>query len=150
MVVPRFLEVPNHDEPVPTFEGTPYGEAQFNTVVKVVPVKEMRTVSLSWPLPTQQTTAHYGTKPTRYLAHLAGHESAGSILAHLKNLGWADSLSAGEGNAGSDFSSFQISVELTEEGLGHWEDVVHIACSYVERLKAEGVSEEVWNEERDV
>ena len=76
---------------------------------------EMRVLQLSWPLPQQKQ--FYRTKPIRYVSHLIGHESAGSILALLKKKGWADSLSAGEGSAASDFSSFIVNIELTEDGM---------------------------------
>lgn len=35
------------------------------------------------------------TKPHRYLSHLIGHESEGSLLLALKKRGWVDSLCAG-------------------------------------------------------
>lgn len=38
---------------------------------------EMRVLQFSWPLPPQKQ--YYRTKPTRYVSHLIGHESAGSV-----------------------------------------------------------------------
>lgn len=111
MATRMFSEIPNIDAPVPTFEGTPYGEEQRGRTVKTVPIKEMRVLKMAWPLPPQK--AHYRTKATRYFGHLIGHEGKGSILALLKKEGWADSLSAGEGSAGSDFSCFHVAIELT-------------------------------------
>ena len=45
------------------------------------------------------------------------HEGSGSILAHLKEQGWATSLSAGEGSGSfSARSFFNVRVTLTDEG----------------------------------
>ena len=41
----------------------------------------------------------------RYLSHLLGHESEGSLLSLLKSRNWVDSLVAGETHVASDFSS---------------------------------------------
>jgi len=38
---------------------------------------------------------HYKKKPADYLSHLIGHESDGSILALLKEKGWATELLSG-------------------------------------------------------
>jgi insulysin len=105
-------------------------------------------LQMSWPLPPQDK--NYETKPTRYLAHLLGHESAGSVLSVLKKEGLADSLSAGEGSAASDFSSFTVSIELTEAGLERVNDVTSVVFQYVGMLQREGVSERVWVEEQAV
>lgn len=46
------------------------------------------------------------------------HEGSGSILAHLKEQGWATSLSAGEGSGSfSARSFFNVRVTLTDEGV---------------------------------
>ena len=58
-----------------------------------VPVKESRTLLVSWALPSLRNA--YATKPDSYLSHLIGHEGPGSILSHLKAKGWASGLSAG-------------------------------------------------------
>jgi secreted Zn-dependent insulinase-like peptidase len=72
------------------------------------------------------------------------------VLSVLKKEGLADSLSAGEGSAASDFSSFTVSIELTEAGLERVNDVTSVVFQYVGMLQREGVSERVWVEEQAV
>ena len=50
----------------------------------------------------------------RYLSHLIGHEAKGSILALLRDKGWANDLSSGESHSNSDWSSFAINIDLTD------------------------------------
>jgi len=106
MVTELFSSIPSTDAPKPSLSyagAEPFGAEQMGHTVYVVPVKELRLLSMTWPLPAQQE--HFEVKPTRYLSHLLGHESAGSVLALLKKEGLADSLSAGEGSAAEGFSS---------------------------------------------
>ena len=148
LVTELFSAIPNTDAPKPTFTGTPYGAEQLGQTVRVVPIKEMRTLQMNWPLPPQE--ANYCTKPTRYLGHLLGHESGGSVLSILKKDGLADGLSAGEGSAASDFSSFTVSIELTVAGLERVDEVIAIVFQYIGMLQREGVSERIWMEEQAV
>ena len=53
------------------------------------------------------------------------------MFAALQDKGWAMSNSAGTGTTFPDFSIFEASVALTEEGLEHWEEVVSIIYSQV-------------------
>eukprot|EP01048_Picozoa_sp_COSAG05_P004387 COSAG05_NODE_233_length_13251_cov_30.223920_4_plen_875_part_00 len=149
MATSMFSGIPNKDAAQPSFgDTTPYGLEQRSRIVKVVPVKEMKVLQMTWPLPPQE--AHYKAKATRYFGHLTGHEGAGSILALLKKEGWADGLSAGEGSSASDFSSFTISIELTTEGLENYEQVAAIVFQYIGMLHREGISKRVWEEEQAV
>ena len=53
------------------------------------------------------------------------------MFATLQDKGWAMSNSAGTGTTYPDFSLFEASVALTEEGLENWEKVVEIIYSQV-------------------
>ena len=74
-------------------------------IVRVVPVKDVRYVRLTWALPPLH--ALYKSKPTRLLSHLLGHESQGSILSLLKQKGWGMELMAGESQSDDGFSTFE-------------------------------------------
>ena len=67
----------------------------------------------------------------RYLSHLIGHESAGSILSALKARRWANGLSAGNYLSNSDFACFSVSVELSDEGVLHVPEVVDCVFAYI-------------------
>lgn len=66
----------------------------------------------------------YKSHPSRYFAHLIGHEGPGSIMAYLKQKGWLIALSAGAVTVCPNVGLFYISMELTEEGLGKWDTTV--------------------------
>ena len=60
----------------------------------------------------------YKINPSRYSAHLIGHEGPGSVLAFLKQKGWVIGLRAGADRVSPGVGIFVISMNLTDEGLG--------------------------------
>jgi insulysin len=59
------------------------------THLKVVPVREMRRLSLAWPLPYNWEKQHAirASKPSRYLSHVLGHVGPGSLHSYLNSQG---------------------------------------------------------------
>lgn len=84
--------------------------------LRVVPVKDLRSLSIVFPLPN--TDEHYLKKPTHYLSHLIGHESQGSLLSLLKKKGLANELTAGASRSSSDLELFKINIKLTDQCAG--------------------------------
>jgi insulysin len=64
----------------------------------------------------------------------------------LKKKGWANNLSAGTTHGGIGFEFFKITVDLTKEGLKHYEDVTLIIFQYIQMLRHEGVRQYIWDE----
>lgn len=144
----KFSPMKNKNLPIPKFPGAPYQEAQLKKVVKVVPVRDARTLQMIWPLPSVRE--FYRSKPTRYLAHLVGHESEGSITALLKEKGWANELTAGVSTNYSDFAAFAVTIELTEQGLAQVNDVMLAVFQYIQMLKDAAPQEWIHDEIKDV
>lgn len=134
-VVERFAEVPNHnldpaENPAPLFaRALPFK-------VSIVPEKELRQLSIGFPLPT--VAALWATKPVDYLAHLLGHEGEGTLLAELKRLGLAEGLSAGlvyDSRAGALFS---VTIALTEEGVKQEEAITRAFFEWLALIRNRG------------
>ncbi|KAI9913798.1 hypothetical protein PsorP6_005325 [Peronosclerospora sorghi] len=86
-----FATIPTSGRTCPIFGNeVPLDASQLARVVQVYPVKDLRIIDLSWPLPSLH--GDYLTKPTKILSHLIGHEGAGSILSYLKAQEWANGL----------------------------------------------------------
>jgi len=66
----------------------------------------------------------------------------------LKCEGWANGLSAGGSSGGVGYEFFKISVDLTKEGLVHYEDIIVMIFQYILMLRQEGVKEYIWHEVR--
>jgi len=145
LVETYFSNVLNHDVPIPLFPGEPFGPEQLSKRISVVPVREgMRSLDMNFP--AREISTLYKQKPTRYISHLIGHEGVGSILSLLKEKGWANELSAGESRSCSDWSCFTISIDLTDDGLDHVDDVVEIVFAYLSLLKEVGAQRWIHDE----
>jgi insulysin len=62
--------------------------------------------------------------------------------------GWAVSLSAGEGDGNTHYAFFSVSVELTEEGQKHAQEVAAFVFQYIAVLREKGVQDWIFKEVR--
>ena len=91
--------------------------------MKFVPVKDVNQLKMYWTLPSYEKDID--SKPLEYFSHLFGHEGENSILSFLKEKGLAEELSAGgDHEMGGAFSTFEISITLTDKGFENYYDVV--------------------------
>ncbi|XP_013763359.1 nardilysin-like [Pundamilia nyererei] len=79
-----FIRVPNNGEPRPDFSHLqqPFDTPAFNKLYRVVPVRKVHALTISWAVPPQGK--HYRVKPLHYISWLIGHEGTGSILSLLR------------------------------------------------------------------
>lgn len=80
-------------------------------------------------LPSLGPVQHLGVlflQPGNYISHLIGHEGPGSILTALKARGWCNNLVAGNRPAPRGLGFFGISVDLTEEGINHTDEIIEL------------------------
>ena len=128
-----FLPVVNKNLPRCRWDGiSPFTENELNTIVFAKPVFDMRVLDMYFPYPDEEEL--FKSQPGRYLSHLIGHEGPGSILAYLKNKGWANGLSAGPSPLCPGSAFFSISIRLTEEGLRSYEAITKSVFQYLSML----------------
>ena len=131
-----FSSIPNRNLANKSLE-TPYLDDDSTAImVHIEPVKEIRKLILSFPLPSLDK--YYRQKPMSYFAHLLGYEGEGSLMQVLKDRGWITSLSAGGGTSGSNYREFTVSCNLTHSGLEHVDDIVQALFSYLNLIEREG------------
>lgn len=95
-------------------DEVPFREAELGVQVFAKPVMDSRELNLFFPFLDEENM--YESQPSRYVSHLIGHEGPGSIMAYVKEKGWANGLSAGAypvcpGSPGI----FDCQIRLTEE-----------------------------------
>ena len=129
-----FNDVLNKDLPQNRWdEAQPYSEDQYLTQVFAKPVMDSRSLDIQFPYEDEEDL--YETQPSRYISHLIGHEGPGSILAYIKDKGWANGLSAGAMPVCPGSSFMTISIKLTEEGLQKYQEIVKVVMQYISLLK---------------
>ncbi|XP_039184813.1 nardilysin-like [Crotalus tigris] len=145
-----FSHVPDNGLPRPDFSHlmNPFDTLEFHKIYKIIPVKEIHSLNISWALPTQEK--NYKVKPLHYISWLIGHEGSGSVLSILRKKFWALALYGGNGETGfeqnSTYSIFSISVTLTDEGLKHFYEVIHLIFQYFKMLQKNGPEKRIWEE----
>jgi len=145
-VVERFSAIPNQHAEQPVFQGPLYDLERLPARVNIQPIQEARQLSLSFPIPA--TRQYYRQNPVGYIGNLLGHEGKGSLLSLLKERGWADGLSAGQGISHRDNATFSVSVNLTETGLEHVDEIVDLSFDYLQLIRDYGVQEWQFDEQR--
>ncbi|XP_052757227.1 insulin-degrading enzyme [Galleria mellonella] len=147
-VVPLFSAVEDRSVEAPQWPEHPYPSQLRRKRAYCVPVKDLRSLSIDFPIP--DTRKHYKSGPGHYLSHLLGHEGPGSLLSALKERGWCNSLVGGTRIGARGFGFFGVQVDLTEQGVEHVDDIISLVFQYVGMLRAEGARRWVWQEQREL
>lgn len=143
-----FKDVRNNNCSVPEY-STPLLPAEYKTkIIRAKPVKDLKKVEITFAVP--DVDVHWESKPHHYLSHLIGHEGSGSLLAYLKGQGWANELSAGAHTVSVNNAFFSVDIELTNNGLDHYQDVVSSVFQYIEMLKCSLPQSWIYTELKDV
>ena len=140
-----FSDVPNQDFPKLRWDGIPIcDEENMGTQMFVKPVMDQRMLDMFFPYPDEEDL--YASRPGRYISHLIGHEGPGSILAYIKNKGWATSLSAGVNPICPGSAIFGVTTRLTESGLKNYGEVVKVIFQYIAMIKEQPPQEWIVDE----
>ncbi|KAA0712124.1 Nardilysin [Triplophysa tibetana] len=145
-----FLKIPNNGQPRADFSHLqdPFDTPAFNKLYRVVPVKKVHALTISWALPPQGK--RYRIKPLHYISWLIGHEGAGSILSLLRKKCWALALFGGNSETGFDqnttYSIFSVSITLTDEGFQNVFQIIHIVFQYLKMLQSIGPQQRIYEE----
>lgn len=130
-----FAEVPTSGRLPPSFEGElPYLPDHLARRLEVVPVMDLKAVSVKWMLPSLRGTK-YNQQHTSVLAHFIGHEGKGSLLSYLKRRKWANGITAGIEEEYDEFALFLITFEATDEGVAHADDILQMLFQYLQLLR---------------
>ncbi|CAG2101366.1 unnamed protein product [Medioppia subpectinata] len=149
IVIPLFSVI-KHKSGVtlPKWQTNPLTADWLRKQYFVVPVKDKRSLNIAFPI--TDMSAHYRSKPFRYLVYLIGHEGRGSLLSELKANNWCTTLTAGNllwwPTVGIEFDYFYIDVDLTDDGINHTDDIIILIFQYIAMLKSEGIKQWIWDE----
>jgi len=152
-----FSKIPNRHAPTPESEWVrrvdPYGGDpsihSFGHIVRLVPVQDLRQVTLTFPIVYSSDKDRLDsllTKQGNYVGHLIGHEGPDSLLSCLKKNGWANSLSAGGNNELADYETFDVTIGLTKKGLEEVPQIIEYLFSFISMLRDKGIPSYVFNE----
>ena len=134
-----------YDALPPPFEVSP---APPPTAILLVPVKEQRSVTLTWNLPVSDVDAWLRCKPESIFTGLLSNRAKGSLSSYLKAQGLASAVDGSVDEYTRTFIVLSAYVSLTPQGLERWREVVAAVFAYLRLLREEGVPPHVFAEER--
>ncbi|ORY54263.1 Metalloenzyme, LuxS/M16 peptidase-like protein [Leucosporidium creatinivorum] len=134
LVLAEYSDIPNLNLEHNIFDAPVLTPAELKTEISYRTIKDTPQLRIEWPLPDLR--GFWSSKPGRFIAHYVGHEGPGSILAELKKLGWATSLSASSSNGSPGFELFRININLTALGLSNYKLVLQHVFSYLSLLRS--------------
>ena len=145
-VAGRFNQVKNRHLTALKLPETFLTQKEQFRLMRIKTVKDSRTLTLVFPLPATQK--YYRSRPLNMLGFLIGHEGRGSLLSLLKQEGLASGLSAGGGDSTSSYTSFEISIHLTQKGLKRYTNVIERVFQYLRLLREKSLPRDIYEEVR--
>ncbi|MDF1763600.1 MAG: insulinase family protein [Oleibacter sp.] len=141
-----FAEVPKRDVEFVRPDVPWFIPGQLPLDMNIAPIKELRRLQFTFPMP--EVESKYRAKPLQLISSLLGHEGEGSILAALKEKGWAEGLSAGMSLSTQYASSLQVSIQLTRDGLLHIDDITQMVLDYAKLMRQQPLPEYLAQEQK--
>ncbi|MDX9741529.1 MAG: insulinase family protein [Gammaproteobacteria bacterium] len=141
MVEERMSAIPDTGRKARRIEASLRAPAQGPERLDVVPFKEQRLLRLEFVFPWE--ASYTLSKPTTYLAHLLGHEGAGSLHALLIERGWITNLSAGGSRMTDSEGVFSVSLELTPSGVAAAEEIAELVFRHITLIAGNGIRADI-------
>ncbi|MDW5376240.1 insulinase family protein [Halomonas sp. HP20-15] len=132
-----FAAIPDRGLTRPTLPQPLLTDEQLPTRLAVKSLEDSRRVRFAFPIADPQQD--YRHKSLDYLANLLGHEGQGSLLAALREAGWADGLSAGSAQGDGDDALFVVDISLTPQGAERLDRIQASLFAMIERIRNAGL-----------
>ena len=111
----------------------------------IAPIKDLRSLVLTWEVPTSFVT-DLETHPTELIAFALAHQGEGSLLQSLKEENLAEDLNVEGERLGKKEMLFEITIDLTQQGLSQVDIVLERVFQAIARLKATGIPPHLFQE----
>ncbi|KAJ2826824.1 metalloprotease [Coemansia sp. 'formosensis'] len=138
----KFSGIKSNGDNVDRDIGHPVTAEFLGKAVYYETVNDVHKMEISFPVP--DTKAMYRSDPFNYISHFVNHKGQGSLMAYLKQQGWATHLGAGASTGQT--AEFSMNVFATPDGLDHYEDILRAIFAYVRLLISSGPQEWVQQE----
>jgi len=145
LVTQDFSSVPLHSKKskeLPLFLSS---ERQKGHMIYIKPIKELRTLSLTWELP-KEFAIDFDKKPALVVSYALNSPAENSLISLLKKEKIAESLNASTDRFGKDTLLFTIDIQLTPYGLTQIDRTIQIAFQALAKFKAEPLPTHLFEE----
>ncbi len=128
-----FTDVPKRAKTDVSIPQTLFDGITLPIEIRNTSINNEKNLSLAFHFPYRFEDEY--NKALGYLSYCLGYEGEGSLLAALKQRGYASELYAGAGHRIGDENSFEIGVQLTDKGLTQPHHVIAMIFAYIDLLR---------------
>lgn len=121
-----------------------YDSANLGSYYVVESITDKTRLRFKWFL--EPAKSYYKVKPLNYLSSLFGHEGKNSLFSTLVKDGLATELSAGPEHLTNIFSTFNISITLSEKGLKQIEEVSSRVMKFIKLIQSLPINKRYYEE----
>lgn len=143
-----FSEVPDRGLTRRTIDQPLILDEQLPMALAAQALDQQHQVRFLFPIPDPEQD--YRLKPVSFLSHMIGHEAPGSLLACLRQRGWADGLSAGSARGDGRRALLMVNIELTPQGSEHLEEIQAALMAWIDLIRERGVESWRYDEQARV
>lgn len=111
---------------------------QKGKIIYIKPIKEIRTLTLTWELPSSFVNPQ-GFDNAELLAYVLKNQGKGSLTELLKSKKIAEAVEIQSSHYGRENLLFQIEVHLTEQGTNRIEEAISLCFQTFSALKAQKI-----------
>lgn len=122
-----------------------FSDQQKGHMIFIKPVKELKTLSLCWEVPSI-FASNLDEKVPEFIAYILKKEVKGSIFAKLKKENIAEDFTVTCDRFSKDSLIFSIDVSLTDPGLLQINKAISYIYAAIERLKTEPLPDYLFEE----
>lgn len=146
MVEKLFSAVPNKQAEPINVDAPLFETGTLPAHLNIKSLKDNNTLALTFPVESVRDS--WQEKPLFYISDLVGYEGHGSLLAYLKEQGYANGLSTSTGIDLKDQAAFKVKIELTDTGLKQQQKVIEAFFSYMDLIRRDGIQLALYQEQR--
>lgn len=145
LVVEDFGDIPSSDRERKEVLEKSFPEHLNGHFLYIEPVKNIRTLSLMWELPSKFAEMK-DSKPEGIVCYVLGHEGEESLLAQLKREKLAEKLGCGSLKLSSKHLMMYLEIELTKEGLKNVDSVIERCFQAIANFREKGIPRYLFDE----
>lgn len=126
-------------------QGSLFSDYQKGKMIFIKPIKELKTLSLCWEVPSTFAT-NLEEKAPEFIAYILKKETKDSLFAKLKKENIAEDFNVSCDRLSKDSLFFSIDVSLTDYGLLQIDNAISYIFAAIERLKVEKLPDYLFQE----
>ena len=147
IAVKYLTQIPNNNVTKPVLITPLLTDKQLALEVQMKPTADLKLLQVNFLVPSVKDEYMY--QPGGYISRLLGSDHKGGLSDYLKNIGLAESVSAGFYAGHSEqYSQFTMSFKLTEKGLQDQDIVLASLFAYINLIKEQGINELQYSEQK--